>query len=73
MTKIYKWTPGDRKIDPTDWNALVNLLELEHVHNGANSIRIPESVDTLPTANAANYGRLVKLKSDGKLYFCVPV
>lgn len=76
MGKIYEWTPEGRKIAGTDWNVAVEVIEDVddgHVHDGADSRRFPETVDTLPSPTPENMGRMVRLSTDGRLYVCVPV
>jgi len=74
MPSIKKWVPGE-KITGENWNNFVDALEkvtTGHNHNGENSKRIPEEVDTLPSPEESYYGRMVRLSTDGRIYLCLP-
>jgi hypothetical protein len=71
MARIWIWDMS-RKLAGTDWNVMQDVVEdvsTGHVHDGADSRKIPEAVSSLPAVSSENYGRLVELLSDGRLYF----
>lgn len=71
MGLIWIWDMS-RMIAGTDWNVMQEVVEnvvTGHKHDGTDSRKIPESVSSLPPVIEANYGRLVELLSDGRLYF----
>jgi len=64
MSDIYRWTSGGRRVKGTDWNELLDATI---------NLETPvEIVDKLPPATPENYGKIVLLSTDGRIYICSP-